>query len=143
MTLAECQETIDVSRVKVEEEGKKAVFVNLERKTFVKTKVDGCLCTGETACDWVVTHDDADLFIELKGTDVDHGLSQIFCTARYWIDNGFSSSKLAALVVCCRYPRVSTGIQRAKLRFRRDFKGPLTVVSKNLEFTFKDLFVFG
>lgn len=143
MALADCQETTDVSLVKVAEEGKQVVFLNSDRKDFVKTKVDGCLINDATACDWVITHDGADLFIELKGKDVDHGLRQILTTAQYWVEAGYRSAKLAALVVCCRYPRVSTGIQRAKLQFLRKYHGPLHVISRNKEVSFNDLIASG
>lgn len=143
MALADCQEKTDVSRVRIAEEGKQVIFLNLDREAFVKTRIDGCLIDNATACDWVVSHDNADLFVELKGTDVDHGLLQILTTAQYWVEHGYNSAKLAALVVCCRYPRVATGVQRAKLQFERRYRGPLHVVPRNKEVRFKDLFDFG
>jgi hypothetical protein len=144
MPLVDCQETVTHSRVKFEEKGKKVIFLNPDCGKFLRTRVDGCLKDCSPACDWVATKPNSgDVLVELKGSDVSHALEQLVSTAHYWTTKGYRAGELAALVVCSQYPRISTGIQRARLKFRRHFKAPLHVVSRNREFDIERLFGLG
>jgi len=143
MALADCQKTVTDSQVKFEEKGKKVTFLNHAREKFVRTRVDGCLKDCSPACDWVATQPEkGDVLIELKGCDVAHALDQLLSTAKFWTQNGYKSGKLSALVVSSQYPRFSTKMQRAGLRFKKEFNAPLHVVSRNLELKFETLFEF-
>jgi len=138
-----CVEVLKVSRIKVEENKRRVLIKNDSKEKYIKYKVDGCLISGQIACDYVIAKPKVgDVIIELKGTDVDHAVLQILNTANYWKKNKLNSGSLAALVVCTRYPRIDTKIQRAKSKFARDFKGPLHVVTKNEEFEFVRLLSF-
>ncbi len=144
MTLANCRKSVTDPRVKFEEKGKQVIFVNPARDPFFKTRVDGCLKDCSPACDWVATKPSrGDVLVELKGSDVSHALEQLLSTAHYWTTKGYRAGELAALVVCSQYPRISTGIQQARLTFRRQFKAPLHVVSRNREFDIESLFGLG
>jgi hypothetical protein len=74
---------------------------------------------------------------------VGHALRQLLSTAQYWTQNGFKTGNLSALVICSRFPRSDTGIQRAQLTFERKFKAPLSVVSRNREVQFESVLKFG
>ena len=54
MQIANCQRVTSVSRIKIEESGRKAIFMNLARDQFVLTRVDGCVVVDSVAADWVV-----------------------------------------------------------------------------------------
>lgn len=139
----ECREAIAVSKIKLEEKGRKAIFNNLGRETYIKTRVDGCLLVNETASDWVLSKKNiGDVIVELKGRDVDHAVEQVTATADFWKEKGFSNGHMAALIVCAQYPRIDTKIQRATQAFSKKHKAPLHVVSRNSEYLFNDVLRF-
>lgn len=139
----DCIKKVTDSRVKVEENGKKAVIINKERETYLVAKVDGCLITNRVASDWVVSRTNiGDVVVELKGCDVDRAAVQVKETIRYWASSTMFNGAIGALIVCARYPRVDTKIQRVKAEVARSFKAPVHVVTKNSEYEFKCLLSF-
>jgi 2C-methyl-D-erythritol 2,4-cyclodiphosphate synthase len=131
------------SRVRVRENGRQAIFVNVERNVYYVVKVDGQVVKNALASDFVLTKKDVgNLVIELKGMDVSHAVEQVFATAQLWQDKGYRIGQVAALVVCSRKPSFDTKIQRFKANFAKKFKGPLHVVSRNDEFVFEKVLSF-
>lgn len=64
--LEECCTTTRVSKVKVEEKGKKATFLNPKKEVFTKVRFDGCQVQNKRGCDWIVIHSDTDnILVEL------------------------------------------------------------------------------
>lgn len=143
MNINECQISTTDSAVKVQENGRKATFLNAKREVYLKTKHDKCLVDNSLASDWVVSKDQVgDVFIELKGKDVEHGTKQVMETARFWKHNGLTHGRLAGLIVCTQYPRIDTKIQRAKQSFAKLYQGPLHVITKNSEFRLEKVLAF-
>lgn len=137
MNLDKCRSATTVSKIKVEELGRKATFQNGPRETFWSTQVDGCLVVNSVAADYVVSKEGVgDVVVELKGKDVRHGTEQIFATASLWTTSKFRMGGIAGLIVARQYPRVSSQVQRAQQRFSRVFRGPLHVVTSNREYEF-------
>jgi hypothetical protein len=132
------------SKIKVEENGRQAVFLNKVREPYIRTKVDGCLLHNTIASDWVVSkYKCGDVIVELKGADVNHAVEQVVATAEYWELHELRNGKLAGLIVCSKYPRFDTKVQRAQQKFATKYKAPLHVVTKNSEYMFADVFTFG
>lgn len=126
--------------IKVHEKGRQAIVRNPKQDLFIRAKVDGCLLTNKTASDWVIAKPKiADVVIELKGCDVDHAVEQIAETISFWNASGNSNGKWAALVVCSRYPKVDTKIQRARVKLAKQYKAPLHVVTQNTVYDFDAL----
>jgi hypothetical protein len=143
MKIDHCQEDTTVSKVKVEENGRKAVFRNSAQKKYKKTRIDGCVMVQTSAADWIVTKIPVgDVIIELKGKDVHHAVSQIHATARFWHKHKLFVGKIAALIVCKQYPRASTAVQRSQSSFAKTYRGPLHVVTKNYEYEFERVLSF-
>lgn len=143
MSLEKCRQKTTDSNIKCEEKGKKAIFRNPERREYYKTQVDGCLIKDEVASDWVVSRPQiGDVIVELKGKDVDHAVTQIQATAKYWTEKALLEGKLAGLVVATQYPRIDTKIQRAATALARSFNAPLHVVTKNYEFEIENVLSF-
>ncbi|HEX8662846.1 MAG TPA: hypothetical protein VF744_02305 [Beijerinckiaceae bacterium] len=139
----ECEEETSVERIKVEELGRKATFVNEEHNTYRKTQMDGCVVKNQLAADWVVSRANiGDVIIELKGRHVEHAVRQIRATAGFLTDGDYREGRLAGLVVCTQFPKASTTVQRAQAEFARAFKGPLHVVTQNLEYAFENVLSF-
>lgn len=133
-----CTETLTDSKVLVEENGKKAVFLNTSRKKFLRVQIDGCLIRNATACDWlVVMAKNGAVLVELKGKDVEHALIQLEATMKHIVGTNKYPSRIAALVVCSgvpKHPSFDTKLQRSKNRFSTRFKAPLHVVHGNFEY---------
>lgn len=131
-------EETTVSRIKVEENGRQAVFLNLDKSKFKKLKFDGGVVNNRVAADWIVKKVGVGkVIVELKGKDVSHAIEQVLETAQWMSDNGINGGKLAGLIVSSQYPKFSTAIQRGKKECLKRFGGPLHVVAKNCDYNFE------
>jgi hypothetical protein len=138
---AHCCTTTNDSRIKVEQRGRKAIFVNEGKLTYVRVEVDGCVIKNAKAADFIVSRSDiGDVIIELKGRDVAEAVKQVEATAKYWVDNKHCNKKIAALIVSTQFPKTSTAVLRAKDRFRKTYGTPLHVVTKNYEGSVEAIF---
>lgn len=138
----ECVKSVKHKKVKIDEKGRSATFVNETKKLFLVVEVDGCLVTGNRIprCDYLVSLPDvASVFVELKGRNVEHATEQLFAS----IDNPdvkkFATGKLAFLVMCKRYPRFDTFVRRAKHAAMRDFRAKLHVICDQRELEIESL----
>lgn len=122
-------------KIPVSDSGKAVRFVSFSG--LYLSRVDGCMCKQMTACDFVATElGVGDVFVELKGSDVDHAVDQVDTTLREWRQNGWSGNVSAGLVVCSRYPRHDTKIQRMRIRFAKQYGAALHVVRYGQELDF-------
>jgi hypothetical protein len=132
-----CTENVSVSKVKIEEKGKKAVFLNPQRSQYLRIKLDGCVVQQSVACDWLVRCEHGGALVELKGTDVDHAIEQIEASFKLVRAADDCPPKLGGLVVCAgrpKHPSFDTKLQRAKQRFAKHFGAPIHVVVGNFEY---------
>ena len=135
---ASCLEIINVSNIKVEEKGRKAVFKNPERIDHSKIRMDGCVVKNQTAADFVVAKTGVGVVIvELKGGHIEHAADQIDATAKHLKTLGFPIKPLAGLIVGTGYPKSSASILKKQDAFYKNHKGPLHVVTKNCEYVFE------
>jgi hypothetical protein len=114
----ECVEAIRHSKVKVEEQGRKAVFLNPDKALVKKVIVDGCLIKDAVLkADYIVSKPGfVDVIVELKGKDVPHARDQIVATLPVWRANPPFSPKVAGLIVCSRSPMSSSELQNMKAK---------------------------
>jgi len=143
MHKSDCSTQSKASKIKVEEKGKQAIFLNPENVIFTRTRIDGCLVKETTACDWLVIKGDTDrVIVELKGCDVSHALDQVEATFTHLAALNLLSGKVAALIVCRRpssHPVFTTKLQRLKDRLSKKYRAPLHVVGSNREFLIDQL----
>lgn len=136
-----CTEVVRVSKVKIAEKGKQAVFLNPKKEEFSRTRVDGCVITNKTACDWWIAHEGSgSVLIELKGCDVDHAIEQIEATFDYLSKNNLLHEKNAAMIICVkppRHPSFTSKLQKAKSRLSAKYKAPLHIVTGSHEYDIK------
>lgn len=136
-----CSQELLVSKIKVEEKGKQAIFLNPSRIKVRKTQIDGCMVKQTTACDWLVVRaGEEGVLVELKGCDVAKAIEQIEATFAYLKINGGLVKKMAALIVCRNppnHPSFNSKLLRAKDRLFTTYRAPLHVVSGNYEFHFE------
>lgn len=141
MNVEQCSQTVRHTRVKVEEGVRKVVFLNEARAEYVKTRVDKCLFDHETAADYLLVQDPfGSAIIELKGVNCDDGIKQIEATLPKLWRLGLCSGPTAGLVVCNKYPKFDTSLQRAMARFRKEAKVRLHMLYRNSECRFEELF---
>jgi hypothetical protein len=113
-----CIQTVRDTKPKVEENGRKAVFLNPERVSIKKVKVDGCLIRGSgLKADYIVSRPRViDVIVELKGADVYHARDQIIATLPFWRSYPPFSTKIAGLIVCSRSPMSASDLQVMKAK---------------------------
>lgn len=133
----------DRSKIKLEENGKSAVFLNPNRKNGLQAiRVDGCVAQQGTRADFVIEFADRAVIVELKGRDVEHAASQVMATADHWKFDLQRCGEIAGLIVAARYPKASSTIQIKQDEFRRRYLNPLHVVCRNAEYSFESIFKF-
>jgi len=112
-----CIETVTDSKPKVEENGRKAVFLNPDRAEVRKVRVDGCLIVNGPRADFVVAKPDVlDVIVELKGRDIYHARDQIVATLPFWRRFPPFSPKVAGLIVCSKSPMSASELQVMKAK---------------------------
>jgi len=116
--LANCTEVVKESKPKVEERGRKAVFLNAERSEVFKIRVDGCLIKGDTPrADYIISKPGKiDVIVELKGRDIYHAHEQIIATLPFWRAFPPLSPVIAGLIVCSKSPVSASELQVLKAK---------------------------
>lgn len=142
MGLAECTEETTVSNVKVEEMGKKAVFLNPDNSLHRKIRIDGCLVLQGERADWAEKDQVGVVIVELKGRDVEKAADQVLASATYWRDQLKQTLPMSGLIVGSQYPRASASMQKKQASFARAFKGPLRVINKEARLRLEEALAF-
>ncbi|MGE8370965.1 MAG: hypothetical protein ACN6PC_05895 [Pseudomonas putida] len=85
---------------------------NKQKLPLSRRQVDGCLITKGIKCDWMLVEEESktEIYIELKGSDVEHAVDQICKTAETLSS---SPRRKWGYVICTRSPMSATEIQRA------------------------------
>src|SRR5690606_32364109 len=126
--MQECRNATKNPKIKVEENGRKAIFSNDNRDEYILTRYDGCVVKNEIGADWIISKEGlGDVIVELKGCNVLYAARQVSETASFLQKNNMRNSKIGGLIICRQYPRENTLIQRAKLDFQKKFSGPLKI----------------
>jgi hypothetical protein len=125
----DCIQTVCDSKPKVEENGRKAVFLNPENAAIKKVRVDGCLVTGNSPrADYIVSKPGVvDVIVELKGKDIYHAKDQIVATLSFWKAYPPFSKRIAGLIVCSRSPMSSSDLQVMKAKVKIHHRISLTI----------------
>jgi len=100
-----------------EENGRKLTLNNINGVETVRIKVDGCeINDNGIRCDHMlmVNPKALDIYIELKGTDLDHAKKQIIATH----DRLRVNNEKRAYIICSRVPS-GTGHQAVKIDLKR------------------------
>jgi len=139
------EEVVKVSKIKLSDKGsvRSAVFLNPERKDHIKRRMDGGLMKETTAADWMLSKPGSgDVFLELKGGDVEHAIEQLSATAEFAIANKLVCGSMAGLVLCTEHPGFNTKMQRLMQAFTNRYKGPLHARNRGGEFVFEHVLSF-
>ena len=132
---SKCTVSCKDSLIVIQEKKRRAVFRNLEKTDYKVTRIDDCLVKDGVKVDYLVNKVGvASVLVELKGSDVDHACDQLEATVRHPLVAPLLEARIGFVIVCSRYPRIDTKVQRAKSRLARDFKAVLKVVCDRGEF---------
>ena len=123
-----CIENVNVSKIKIEDFSRRAVFVNVNREVYVKIRVDGCAISHGIRADWAIELGNSAVIVELKGKNVEEAANQIFATAHHWKITEARCQSIAGLIVGRSCPKANTRMQIKKELFAKKFGGPLHLV---------------
>ncbi|GHH53154.1 hypothetical protein [[Pseudomonas] boreopolis] len=141
MSCVAAREVLTDSKIKVEENGRVAIFINSARSRFHRTRVDGGIVKNKVGADYVVTKEQVgSVVVELKGVDIEHAVLQIGETMLL-LKACMSPSKpkstgmpAAGLIICSKYPKADTAYQKKVKAFVAQHKAPIHCVSGRGEF---------
>ena len=102
----ECREDYCNAKVLMcQENNRKYVIHNNSGRNLLKIRVDGCLITSGTRCDFAVDIDGTDVYlIELKGKDLRKACIQLKASYEYFKTN-FNYKSINCRVVLSKMPR--------------------------------------
>ncbi len=121
------------SNIKFEENQRKIIFQNPSRLVYQKVDVDGCTITGKAIrCDKLLLSSDEqqEYYVELKGTDVKHAISQIEETIKKLGE--YDDCRRAYIISTNVAPAFTTYIQMKAKFFKDKFNSLLVVREKQL-----------
>jgi hypothetical protein len=121
-----------------EEMGRLIRFRKPAKRYAQKIRVDGCVITGKSACDYLVFDwVERKHFVELKGKDVDHAFKQLASTIPFFSKMG-SNDPIWCFIICSESPRTTTKVQAQKEQFAEKFRAHLVVRTNQYEHTLED-----
>lgn len=128
-----CVTSVSHSQIKFEENKRTIYFLNPSRKVYQCVQVDGCAITKGIRCDKMLTSTDehSEYYVELKGTDVGHAISQLQTSIETLGE--YNEDRHAYVVSTNVVPALSTLLQRAQKVFRDRYNAELRVKEKVLE----------
>ncbi len=128
------QPTTD-SKIKFEENKRKIIFLNPDRKDYKRVQVDGCAIDDKVTlrCDKLLVSADEheERYVELKGTDVMHAIDQLESTIVRLGE--FDDNRHAYVISTNVAPACTTKIQQKALYFKKKYHSKLVVKEKQLE----------
>jgi len=132
---AECIEVVNHTRIKLRQSRSKVYFNNPKRAAISLVTVDGCEINDHSRrCDNLIFTDSVAKFVELKGGDVSHAVSQLSDTLTYFQITKSESRQIQAIVVATQVrPALNTRIQILKVKFRKEFGAVLRVENSPFE----------
>jgi hypothetical protein len=138
----ECEEEASRSKIVLEENKSKMVFLNPDAIAVRKIKVDGYVIKDSKTlrCDYVlIPKDDVEIYIELKGCGVKHAVEQIESTIRALSEDTNKLKKVCFVVATRIYPELSSYRQIQKKRFKENFSATLHIKKTPHEYNLKNL----
>lgn len=94
-------------------------------------EVDGCVIKQETACDYLILPHgkeyQEEIYVELKGQDIRHGVQQIETTIKRLSNNIQTQKKICFIVPTRVNPQFKNDIQKYKKIFKQEYNATLIV----------------
>jgi hypothetical protein len=103
-------------------------LANPDRVSSTKITVDGCEITEGIRCDYLHLAKGLEIFIELKGQDLNHAIAQIERTI-ILLSSDARKQRKTSYIICTRSPMASTEIQNFDKQFRKKYNSRLIIKS--------------
>ena len=129
MDLDKCSEKISHKNILIEEKkSSKIIFTNENSIEVTKVQVDGCLDIQGVKCDWllIINEPYIEIYIELKGSDVEHAFDQIENTIKI-VSKNYKTVLKYCYIITTRCPITSTQIQVKAKSFKKNYNAVLKV----------------
>lgn len=127
--------------IKVSENKSSFIITNLSRKYINTIQVDGCFISSGNKCDYLfeilegICDNDVSkvLYVELKGTDIEHAIKQLKATINH-CNSIHANSIKECYIIAVRVPKAGPKTQVLKKKFKTTTNIPLYIdtVSKNI-----------
>jgi len=135
-----CEENRVDKKIVLQENKSKISFLNPNQENILVLKVDGCAIKDKETlrCDYaLVTFDEIEIYVELKGCDIAHAVEQIESSIKLLSANPQKTRKLC-FIVSTRVPRQTTSIQKLQTEFRKKFNASFRIKNIQGEYNLSD-----
>lgn len=129
MDLDQCSEKVNHKNILIEEKkSSKILFSNENLIEVTKIQVDGCLDIQGVKCDWLLIVDEPyiEIYIELKGSDVEHAFTQIENTIKL-VSQDYKNVRKYCYIITTRCPMSSAQIQIKAKSFKSKYNAVLKI----------------
>ncbi|MBD2277742.1 MAG: hypothetical protein HEQ13_18430 [Dolichospermum sp. DEX189] len=129
MDLDKCSEKINYKNILIEEKkSSKIIFANENLIEVTKVQVDDCLDIQGVKCDWVLIINEPyiEIYIELKGSEVEHAFDQIKNTIKI-VSKNYKTVLKYCYIITTRCPINSAQIQVKAKSFKSKYNAVLKV----------------
>lgn len=124
-----CTQTINHKKILIKDKKSSEItFSNEDCIEITKVKVDDCLEIEGVKCDWllIISQPYVEVYIELKGSDVDHAFKQIENTIKF-LSKDYKNVIKYCYVITTRCPLTSAQIQNKQKTFKKHYNAVLRV----------------
>jgi len=127
--MANCSTTSNNKIFTFTEQRSKLVLNNKDQILSTSIHVDGCAINDNgIRCDYLHLAKQLEIYIELKGQDIEHAMKQLERTITL-LGAGNKQQKRICYIICTRSPLASTQIQQYDRHFRNKYNAKLVVKS--------------
>lgn len=136
--MSKCISVVNHSKVKVEENKRKAVFINSNRENYEIGIIDGCLVKSGIRADYFVSSAETTVLVELKGTNIDHACNQLFAAVEHANVKDKIKDKVGFLIICSRVPTATTSTLISQQKAKRIYNAKLKIYCNQREVKMED-----
>lgn len=118
------------SIIRIKEKKRAAAFPNPQKAPHLIGKIDGCLVKEGIRADYFVADRQTAVLVELKGCNISHACKQLLAAATHSnVAPHLKGLNLNFLIICSRFPKDNTAVQRAKDAVHKKYGGRFRVAS--------------
>jgi len=127
--MTNCRDTSTKKIFTFTEQRSKLILHNKDQVSSTCIKVDGCeINDNGVKCDYLHLAKDLEIYIELKGQDLEHAMKQLARTIGL-LGAKDKQQKRTCYIICTRSPLASTAIQQYDRQFRAKYNSRLVIKS--------------
>lgn len=129
MDFGQCSHKINYKKILLKDKKSSEItFSNEDIIEVNKIQVDDCLEIEGVKCDWliIISKPYIEIYIELKGSDVDHAFKQIENTIKI-LSKDYKNVIKYCYVITTRCPLTSAQIQNKQKTFKKNYNAVLRV----------------